>query len=306
MSDFLTHLVQRTLSPTAEVRPSLPSRFGAMPAQAEENAQAGRAAELGGQAVPPRQRSTPPPATGTLRAGEQVLEALAPPGATRPQAPPPPAMPADPATLSAPAGRSDPPDRPRPNSPASKPAPGDASRPQTASKSVEPSQTLRPVTPALSSLETRDGRQPRGEGNANGFIGERATVLSPPEEERRDEGTEAVPKEASGNALNPSSSLKAPVGAPAPDNAAPANAPRRPIEIRATKATPPPATSLSSRTLHQTPARPESAAPPPIHVTIGRVEVRALPAAVPAPPAPSPTPKLGLGEFLETRKGARR
>lgn len=306
MSDFLTHLVQRALSPTAEVRPSLASRFEVMPVEAEASAGAGRAADLDGQAVPPRRRSTPPPAPGTLRAGKQVREALAPPSATRPQAPPPPAMPADPATLSTPAERSDPPDQPRPNSPASKPAPGDASRPQTTSKPVGPSQTLRPVTPALSSLERRSPRQPREERDARGFGGERTTVLPSPEEERRGGGTAAVPQDAPWSASKPSDDLQTPRSLPTPSKADRIVPPRRPIEVRATKASLPRATALASRALQPTPARPESAAPPPLHVTIGRVEVRAVPAAAPAQSAPSPAPKLGLGEFLQIRKGTRR
>jgi hypothetical protein len=55
-------------------------------------------------------------------------------------------------------------------------------------------------------------------------------------------------------------------------------------------------------------ARPETApapAPPAIHVTIGRIEVRATPQRAPAlAPAPRPAaPKLSLDEYLRSRRG---
>jgi hypothetical protein len=50
------------------------------------------------------------------------------------------------------------------------------------------------------------------------------------------------------------------------------------------------------------PARAE----PPIVVTIGRVEVRAVSAAAPAPPPPSSVPRMSLDEYLRTRGEAAR
>jgi hypothetical protein len=47
--------------------------------------------------------------------------------------------------------------------------------------------------------------------------------------------------------------------------------------------------------------------PPAIHVTIGRVEVRAAaPPPVPDPPAAAPAPRLSLDEYLEQHNGRQR
>jgi hypothetical protein len=54
------------------------------------------------------------------------------------------------------------------------------------------------------------------------------------------------------------------------------------------------------------PAEPMEAAAPTIHVTIGRVEVRAVPAAALAPGAVRPfAPKLNLEDYLRSRGGGR-
>lgn len=57
-------------------------------------------------------------------------------------------------------------------------------------------------------------------------------------------------------------------------------------------------------------ARPEPAsaspAPPTIHVTIGRIEVRATAASAPLPRKPAPLPGMSLDEYLKMRNGGRR
>jgi hypothetical protein len=51
-------------------------------------------------------------------------------------------------------------------------------------------------------------------------------------------------------------------------------------------------------------------APRPVHITIGSVEIRAVPASVPAAPkaAPrnAPRPALSLADYLERRDGSRK
>jgi hypothetical protein len=51
---------------------------------------------------------------------------------------------------------------------------------------------------------------------------------------------------------------------------------------------------------------PQPSAPPTIHVTIGRIEVRATPPPTTAKRASQPAPKMSLEEYLRSRSGDRR
>jgi hypothetical protein len=92
---------------------------------------------------------------------------------------------------------------------------------------------------------------------------------------------------------------------PRPDSPAPAPAiqPRPPAPRVATQnPARPPAPSQIARASIQRPGSPE----PTIHVTIGRIEVRAMPPAVPASRSPRPNgPKLTLDSYLRARNGGR-
>ena len=92
---------------------------------------------------------------------------------------------------------------------------------------------------------------------------------------------------------------------------APAPSARKPLEIHATKSPAPrPAQSAAARApaprVASTAPAGEAPGPPPIHVTIGRLEIRAT--TPPAPPRPaSPTPaRMGLDDYLHRAHGGRR
>jgi hypothetical protein len=93
---------------------------------------------------------------------------------------------------------------------------------------------------------------------------------------------------------------KDPTRPPAPNRKAPAG---QPLEVHPRKITT--AATSPVRTAKPTIAGTAAAAsdPPPIQVTIGRIEVRAVPAPAPPPPAMPPAPRLSLDDYL--RKGAR-
>jgi hypothetical protein len=69
---------------------------------------------------------------------------------------------------------------------------------------------------------------------------------------------------------------------------------------------PGPLSPLKPAAFHLIPARPSSNAPPTIHVTIGRVEVRAvLPPSTKPKVEPSAAPKVSLEDYLKQRNGGR-
>jgi hypothetical protein len=110
------------------------------------------------------------------------------------------------------------------------------------------------------------------------------------------EAPPAAPTRASTAAARPDSAPA--VGTPIEGPAARPPAPARP-GLR-----PPP---LSSRTVRGARNRPEPRGEPTIHVTIGRVDVRAVMTPVGAPPRPpAPVETASLEEYLRGRAGGRR
>lgn len=91
--------------------------------------------------------------------------------------------------------------------------------------------------------------------------------------------------------------------APAATLSASVTRPRASTPLRSANAARAPVTQRDSL-----PPRSDASAPPAIHVTIGRVDVRALfPSAVPAPSrSERPTPKVTLEKYLEARNGGGR
>jgi hypothetical protein len=106
--------------------------------------------------------------------------------------------------------------------------------------------------------------------------------------------------------------VRAPIGdAKAKSETPPAVAPMTPAVRPAVPTVPPiiPASSRSDRTANSRAPRGDPSSPRAIHITIGRIEVRAVhPPPEPLPqqrPAPA-SPKISLDEYLKQRNGARR
>jgi hypothetical protein len=82
------------------------------------------------------------------------------------------------------------------------------------------------------------------------------------------------------------------------------------VQERGDRSQPPPIqTELTPRetsTVHKMEQAPPAAEPPTIHVTIGRIEVRATTPAVPAKQAPRSSSALSLDEYLRSREGGKR
>jgi hypothetical protein len=101
---------------------------------------------------------------------------------------------------------------------------------------------------------------------------------------------------------------RAPVGEAEPGTGAQANQPLSPLPDRARIVVQP---QVATRRPSPDSSRAAVAAasanePPAIHVTIGRVEVRAITApAPPRSPAPPAAPKISLDDYLKRRNGAR-
>lgn len=287
MSDFLTHLVQRALSPTAEVRPRFPSRF--------ETA-----------------RSHPPFANADF-ANEETF-APHPPEQTAPRFAETPSNPAAPARQNprapiasdlgvsaidtAPpqfASRLESASRP-PATPSDFPTDSASVRAQTLARGNQPAPTrAAPAGEFAAPLSTENNLPAAPAANRT------RTPPNPTRAVPRDilpPSTEPLPDETS---ARPSAFRSPPTPA----------SPRMPLEVHATKSSPPrpaPAAAEHAPAARIVPvaSAAEETAPPPIHVTIGRIEIRATTTPAPPRPASPPSARLGLEDYLHRAPGGRR
>ncbi len=290
MSDFLTHLVQRALSPTAEVRPRFPSRFET-------------------------EQPHPPIADANFANEEESPPRAAAQTATR--------FAAAPENSTAPTPRN-------PRDPSARDwvaPPIDAAPSQFASR-VE-SVVQIPTTPRDSSGDSAGGwaenlargNQPAPTRAAS--AGEFATALATEDTLRaaptaNRSSTPPNPTRAElGSILPPSTEPLLHAAAARPAAFAPPSSPpsaRKPLEIHATKS-PAPRRAQSAADLAPAPRvasvatvapAAEATVPPPIHVTIGRIEIRATTPPAPARPASATPARMGLDDYLHRTSGGRR
>ena len=291
MSDFLTHLVQRALSPTAEVRPRFLSRFET----AHSPAPMTDADFAGGEVPPPRApaqtanqfedapKNSAVPTEQNFSPRSVSATPQTPRAANAPRAAAP-VVEAAPAEIDLPAESPDsfsiaPPDSPR----------------ERAGEWLRGNQPSSPRTTALPAVATPLSAEKKSQANPHA---DRTTSSIPSSSARVDSVGDVRPSAES--LLHPDAT-RAPVPAPSA---------RKPLEIHATKSPAPrPAQSAAARAPapRVAAAAPvaEASGPPPIHVTIGRIEVRAItPPAAPAARRPErPTPHLSLDDYLRSRNG---
>ena len=295
MSDFLTHLVQRALSPTAEVRPRFPSRFETAPSPVpfadadfanEEKSPprapaqtATRFAEAPGNSAATTEQNIPRQAASPTQ--ENLREANAPVAAA-------PRMGATPSPSAA-----------RGESPVAVAiAPRDSTH-ERAGELPRGTQSSSPQSASPPDLATTLSPEKisRAAPTAN-------RISTPPNPARAEPGSILPPSPEP-----PPHEAAARPAAFAPPPAPPR--PRKPLEIHATKS-PAPRTAESAaarapapRVASTAPVA-EAPGPPPIHVTIGRLEIRATtPPAPPRPAAPTPA-RMGLDDYLHRARGGRR
>jgi hypothetical protein len=168
--------------------------------------------------------------------------------------------------------------------------------PAPAAKSEPPQRTSAPGPSVLSAtLDARPGEP----GSPAQQLGE----VQPPPDETRSTNTIHRPREAADIAYAPRASPMLEARAVIPGERAGAVAPTRTTMVpnhRGIEVTP----AAARRAAPPSMAQP---APPTVHVTIGRLEVRALTTAAPAiPRAAAPRPQLTLAEYLARRDQASR
>jgi hypothetical protein len=278
VSDFFARLAARARGDAPVVRPRLPSRFeDAEPAAAPSEADHAAGWE---EAVP---------APRTLRRPAAIEETAV---ADPPRARPPRSVPAPPPTAPAASQAA-----PHPARRALAPEPADAPEPASAAAPpvVTAARAQAPRTAAEPEPQPR-ARAPREDVREPRLPRERAPLATPPEPSpRRD-----------------------PVRTPRADDAQPARiapraaAPELPVIPRVVRTVTDVPAAIVPRVTRAVPERrPAQAAPPPaettIHVTIGRIEVRAAAATASERGREAvPSAVMSLGDYLEARSGRAR
>lgn len=281
MSDFLTRLVQRTLSPVTEMRPRLLSPFEAMPQQAEQRAGLGKIEATPGTLLPPATEWQTEGAIAERTPPSQAVLSPTPPG---------------PAVVTGESHSSD-------------VVTSSAPPTVTACREMQrPSETPCPTGTSVAGISRARDALPEGEDRGGETLSApREAIQNPPKRlaaEPASSPPDSVRKPDLGVAATPSLPQLRPSD---PDKSAVSISPHTLIEVHPVKQSVPPSPAGLSCEPQGSPSSQSLAAasPPPIHVTIGRVEVRAVPPVQPRP-AVSPSPKVGLEEYLQSRKGARR
>lgn len=305
MSDFLEQLARRAVSPSAGIRPRLPSAFEA-PAPSEpwtpvDLEVASASAPTPGTSRPQPTRRT---SVATAHAATVVSAEELPSGTPRPATTTHPAVPVRASVEMDPVRQTTPEAAPelRPTNSAAS-LPPESHRTQVPPPASPPDQI---ATPTLAS---------------SGVDLPRSTEPTPrrPAAEPSFQAPPVLPANGTPLPLPPPATRIPAVDAPtrgilpeemksgAPESPRPVA--MRPLDIHPQKSVGRQTSPSADEAKFSAPpkAAPASPTPPAVHVSIGRVEIRAAAPAAPAPRPPAPrAPRLTLDEFLRNPRGGRR
>jgi hypothetical protein len=185
----------------------------------------------------------------------------------------------------------------------SEPPPPAIVAPPAAPSPVEVSRTVAPasITAARPARQPEDGNQPLTDA--------RRLTVSDDHAGARLEATDH-PNPAAGPAPRPAGSQASAIQPLPPPPVSPAPESKLPVPVTPTVPRGPAPRDFTGKAetpAVRVPSRRAEPPPPAIHVTIGRVEVRAVPPAAPPPHPAQPTaPRVSLDEYLRGRTGGRR